>query len=381
MDTYEVHFKENETEGVYAISLVDSPAMESQFIALSEQKEITLKAIDAEKRILLGAVLIPNKPIYRKQDGKEFNITFPEKTIQLTMENFFKKGYQNNSTLEHNEELKLQDVTFVESWIKESEVDKSVHYGFNEPNGTWFASMKVNNDEVWNDFVKTGKVKGFSIDGFFDLEKINLKSEFNMSELKNESLVDSFKTALSEFFSPKKKDGDTEVKLGSVMTKDGTLTIEFDGDTIAIGTEMYLVNDTGEKLPVPDGEYTLEDDMTAVMENSKVKELKPATEVPENKEPVAMDQNPTSEPTGTTVKSEKFTQEVFYQLAKVVGTELDKFKTELEKFKTELRAEFKTELSSEKEKAISLTKLKGDKKIDWENLTPLEKFRLSKNNI
>jgi len=365
-DNYVVLFKENETEGVYSISLVDSPAMDSLFIALGEQKEISLKAIDTEKRILLGAVLIPNKPIYRKQDGKEFTITFPKKTIQLTMENFFKKGYQNNSTLEHNEKLKLQDVTFVESWIKESEVDKSVHYGFNEPNGTWFASMKVNNDEVWNDFVKTGKVKGFSIDGFFDLKKINLKSELNMSEFKNESLVDSFKAALSEFFSPKNKGENTEVKLGKVMTKDGKLTIEFDGDTIAIGTEMYLVNDTGEKLPVPDGEYTLEEDMIAVMENSKVKELKPATEVTENKEPVAMDQNLTSEPTGTTVKSEKFTQEVFYQLAKVVGSEL-------EKFKTELKAEFETKLAELKPGAVSLTKQKGETKKEAD--TAFEKFR------
>lgn len=364
MDTYEVQFKENETEGVYAISLVDSPAMESTFIALSEQKEIQLKAIDTEKRILLGAVLIPNKPIYRKQDGKEFNITFPEKTIQLTMENFFKKGYQNNSTLEHNEELKLQDVTFVESWIKESEIDKSVHYGFNEPNGTWFASMKVNNDEVWNDYVKTGKVKGFSIDGFFDLEKINLKSEFNMSDVKNESLVDSFKTALSEFFSTK-KEKETEVKLGSVMTKDGTLTIEFDGDTVAVGTEMYLTNELGEKLPVPDGEYTLEDDMIAVMVDSKVAELKPA--VAEEEQPVAMDNTPTSEPAGSaSVKSEKFTQEVFYQLAQVVGAELEKFKTE-----------FKAELALEKEtikEVVSLTKQKGVQKSN-EPQTAFEKFR------
>ena len=356
MDTYEVIFKENETEGVYAISLVDSPAMESTFIALKEQKEIQLKAIDEEKRILLGAVLIPDKPIYRKQDGKEFNITFPKKTIQLTMENFFKKGYQSNSTLEHDENLKLSGVTFVESWIKESEVDKSVHYGFNEPDGTWFASMKIENDEIWNDFVKTGKVKGFSIDGFFDLEKINLKSEFNMSEVKNESLVDSFKAALSEFFSPKNKGENTDVQLGKVMTKDGTLTIEFDGDTVAVGTEMFLTNEMGEKLPVPDGEYTLEDDMIAVMVDSKVAELKPAV-AEEEEAPVAMDNTPTSEPAqGASVKSEKFTQEVFYQLAQVVGAEL-------EKFKTDLRAEFETKLAEVKPEAVSLTKQKDNNTV------------------
>lgn len=355
MDTYEVIFKEQETEGVYAISLVDSPAMESTFIALKEQKEIQLKAIDEEKRILLGAVLIPDKPIYRKQDGKEFNITFPKKTIQLTMENFFKKGYQSNSTLEHDENLKLSGVTFVESWIKESEVDKSVHYGFNEPDGTWFASMKIENNEIWNDFVKTGKVKGFSIDGFFDLEKINLKSEFNMSEVKNESLVDSFKAALSEFFSPKNKGENAKVQLGKVMTKDGTLTIEFDGDTVAVGTEMFLTNELGEKLPVPDGEYTLEDDMVAVMVDSKVAELKPAV-AEEEEAPVAMDNTPTSEPAqGASVKSEKFTQEVFYQLAQVLGGRLDEFETKL-------MANVEAKLSEIKPEAVSLTKQKGEQK-------------------
>lgn len=378
MDTYEVQFKENETEGVYAISVVDSPAMESQFIALKKQEKVQLKAIDEEKMLLLGAVLIPNKLILRKQDGKEFNIVFPTKTVRLAMENFLIKGYQKNSTLEHDESLKLENVAFVEHWIKEDNVhDKSIKYGIDEEIGTWFTVMKAQDKETYEKIKAKG---GFSIDGFFDLEKINLKSELNMSEVKNESLVDSFKAALSEFFSPKNKGENKDLQLGKVMTKDGKLTIEFDGDTIAVGTEMYLVNDTGEKLPVPDGEYTLEDDMIAVMEGSKVKELKPATEVAENKDPVAMDQKPTSEPAGTTVKSEKFTQEVFYQLAQEIGAQLEKFKTEFRaELKTELITELKTELSAEK--AISLTKPKGEKKIDWDSLTPLEKFRLSKNNI
>lgn len=371
METYEVQFKENETEGVYAISVVDSPAMESQFIALKKQEKVQLKVIDEEKMLLLGAVLIPNKLIFRKQDGKEFNIVFPTKTVRLAMENFLIKGYQKNSTLEHDENLKLENVAFVEHWIKEDNVhDKSIKYGIDEEIGTWFTVLKAQDKETYEKIKAKG---GFSIDGFFDLEKINLKSEFNMSEVKNESLVDSFKAALSEFFSPKNKGENTDVQLGKVMTKDGTLTIEFDGDTVAVGTEMFLTNEMGEKLPVPDGEYTLEDDMIAVMVDSKVAELKPAVE--EEEAPVAMDNTPTSEPAGTaSVKSEKFTQEVFYQLAQVVGAEL-------EKFKTELRAEFETKLAEVKPEAVSLTKQKGEKKVDWENLSPLEKFRLSKTNI
>lgn len=351
MDTYEVIFKEQETEGVYAISVVDNPAMESTFIALTKQEKVQLKVIDDEKLLLLGAVLIPNKPIYRKQDGKEFNIIFPNKTVRLAMENFLRNGYQKNSTLEHDENLKLSNVTFVEHWIKEDNVhDKSVKYGIDEEIGTWFTVMKAHDKETYQ---KIKEKNGFSIDGFFDLEKINLKSEFNMSEVKQESLVDSFKTALSEFFSPKKKEEEIDVKLGSIKTEDETLTIEFEGEMMAVGSELFITNEQGEKLPLPDGEYPLETNLIAVVVDSKVAELN-EKEVVEEEAPVAMGDKPAEKPAeSTSVKSEKFTQEVFYQLAQVMGAEL-------EKFKTDLRAEFETKLAEVKPEAVSLTKQKGE---------------------
>ena len=90
------------------------------------------------------------------------------------------RGNQNKSTLEH--EAELNGLTVVESWIIEDEVhDKSRKYGLDMPVGTWMVSMKVNNDEVWNDYVKTGKVKGFSIEGYFtdkvDMSKIEALEE------------------------------------------------------------------------------------------------------------------------------------------------------------------------------------------------------------
>ena len=247
LETYKVLFDKNETEGVFGISLVESPAMESNFIALSKEDNLVqLKAIDSEKRILLGAVLVPNKKIYRNQNGKEFNIVFPAETIRLSMENFFEQGYQNASTLEHDEKQKLKDVTFVESWIKEDEVnDKSVKYGMTEPVGTWFAAMKVNNDEIWNDFVKTGKVKGFSIDGFFDLERINLKTENMNVDLILSAIKDGFASLIKK----------EEIVLGSVMTQDQSLTIDFEGDTLAVGLPLTIQNENGDVMPLPDGEY------------------------------------------------------------------------------------------------------------------------------
>ena len=181
MDTYIVNFDETK-EGVYAISLVENPAIEIDFIALSKQETIQMASVDEEKRLLISPVLIPDKEILRVDDfGNPYNIVFPAETIRQAQQNFYKQGYQSNSTLEHDQSMKLSDVTFVESWIIEDEVhDKSVKYGFNLPVGTWMSIMKVDSDEVWAK-VKSGEVKGFSIDGIFDVEKLNLNKE-NMAD-------------------------------------------------------------------------------------------------------------------------------------------------------------------------------------------------------
>ena len=156
--------EDEEIAGIEAISVVESPAIEEDFIALKNQ-EFKLAEIDKEKRILMGAALVPNKPIYRKSDDKEFYIYFSKSTVRKASELFFIKGNQNNSTLEHN--MPLTGLSCVESWIVESEKDKSRHYGLEVPVGTWMVSMKVLNDDIWENYVKTGKVKGFSIEGFF----------------------------------------------------------------------------------------------------------------------------------------------------------------------------------------------------------------------
>ena len=173
--------------GIDAISIVEAPAIESNFIALNSHK-IEFKSVDNEKRILMGPALIPNKPIYRNQDGEEFYVYFSKATIEKAMQMYLKKGNQGNTTLEHDS--KLNGLTLVESWIKvDAEKDKSVAYGMTDPVGTWYVSMKVDNDEIWNEFVKSGKVKGFSIEGYFadkstEMSKVS-KDEVILNEIKN----------------------------------------------------------------------------------------------------------------------------------------------------------------------------------------------------
>ena len=166
MKTIELYIdEENEFSGIEAISVVENPAIEEDFIALKKQ-QVQLAEVDKEKRILMGAALIPNKKIYRTNGEDEYNIFFSEDTVRKASELFLSRGKQNNSTLEHD--VKLNGLSVVESWIiEDKKKDKSKKYGFDLPVGTWMVSVKVNNDEIWNDFVKEGKVKGFSIEGFF----------------------------------------------------------------------------------------------------------------------------------------------------------------------------------------------------------------------
>ena len=174
--------EEQEDSGIEAISIVESPAIESDFVALNSQ-EIKLAEIDKEKKILLGALLIPNKPIYRNGDEGEYYIFFSKDTIVKASQMYLKNGYQNKSTLEHAQALK--GLTLVESWIVEDEVqDKSRKYGLNVPIGTWMGAVKVNNDEIWQEYVKTNKVKGFSIEGYFadKMERPKEKIKEDLSE-------------------------------------------------------------------------------------------------------------------------------------------------------------------------------------------------------
>jgi len=176
--------------GIEAVSVVEYPAIEENFIALAKH-EVQLKEIDQEKRILMGPALTPNKKIYRKNEKtkREWEIYFSEQTVRKAAELFLMRSNQNNATLEHSKEL--DGMSVVESWIIEDDVhDKSVKYGFSLPKGTWMISMKVNNDDIWKR-VKAGEVKGFSIEGYFAD-----KYEMSLQDREKEELIAYLKEIL-----------------------------------------------------------------------------------------------------------------------------------------------------------------------------------------
>jgi len=369
MKTYEAIFEPDKNKGVYGISLVENPAMEGHFIALSEEK-IEFKTVDEEKRILIGLVLEPNKPIYRNQNGEEFNIVFSEKTIEDLAHGFYKGGFQRNSTLEHSN--KIDGVTFVESWIVLNENnDKSNELGLKYPKGSWLATMKVDSDEVWNDYVKTGKVKGFSVDALVSLKEVNFKSELNMSEQsKTNGLLEKIANVLMSLAPAKKEEADIE--LGSMKSKDGQVEIMFEGDAMQVGGRVWVVAEDGTEVPLPMGDYELEDgSILVVSEDGVIGEVKP----------VSSSQEP--QPQAPAQMGDQITEAQAEGIAQAVKSVLIKYTEENKKEINELRAELK----EAKEKLVTLSEAPARKpitavptQVDLSKMTPLEKFRYLKNN-
>ena len=190
MDLREMYLDENNLElGIRAVSLVEDPAIESNFVTLKNETKIELAEVSKERRILLGAALIPNKPILRVEDDKEYYIYFSKETISKIALMFAKNKYSDQVTEEHANQVK--GMTIFESWLTEDkQMDKSAFYGLDVPVGTWCISMKADNQEVYN-LAKEGKIKGFSIEGFFSdkLEKKEPSKEDKEIEILTEIMA------------------------------------------------------------------------------------------------------------------------------------------------------------------------------------------------
>ena len=188
LETIELFIDDSEDSGIDAISFVEYPAIEENFVALNEHK-VELKTIDEDKRLVIGLALVPNKLIYRRNKGFEYNITFSEETVRKASEKYLKSLKLHNTTLEH--ETEVNGVYLTESWIVEdTDKDKTALYGLKAPVGAWAVAMRVENDEVWNN-VKEGNYLGFSIEGFFT-DKEEFSAEDMEALAKIEELINLY---------------------------------------------------------------------------------------------------------------------------------------------------------------------------------------------
>jgi len=201
---YELIIEGDEDE-VYAISMVSEPAIESGWIAF-DKEQVQFQAVDNDKRLVLGPILVPDKRILRIDgEGKPYHVFLSAPTIKKLSEKYLQNKYTDKVTIEHQKAV--SDVSLVESWIVESRTkDKSAVYGLSLAPGTWAGTMKINNEKLWQDFVKTGKLTGFSIEGLFSHQLVEAASERyllkeidELSEVEAELVLSKIRTMFESY--------------------------------------------------------------------------------------------------------------------------------------------------------------------------------------
>lgn len=277
---YEMVINPEETSEVEVsfVALVDKPAIERNFLAF---KDNTLHfALDEEKRIISGPAMVADAPIFRKDENGEYNVFFSAETIRDIAVKFFKKDYQKNLNLFHDPSLSLEGVTIFESFV--SDVSRGIQpmKGFEDlPDGSWFISAKVDNEEVWNR-IKSGEVKGFSVEGIFSFMKVNGTQKHNSHISTENFIMDNIKDLWNSFKEKFLNDSantnqpTAPVQMMETTLKDGT---PVKVDRLEVGG-VVMVNDA----PAPAGEHELADGTKIVVgEGGVITEIEAAEVAPE----------------------------------------------------------------------------------------------------
>lgn len=255
LPVYEMVINPDESSEVEVsfVALVDKPAIEKNFLAFNKALQF---AINEEKRIISGPAMIANQLIYRKDANGEYNVFFSPETIREIAIKFFKKDYQKNINLFHDPNLSLEGVTIFESFVSDAERGISPMKGFEDsPDGTWFISAKVENDDVWNK-IKSGEVKGFSVEGIFSFMQISGTQKHNSHLQEEISFMSEIKDLWNQFKekflgNPEVQSPAAPVQLTEATLKDGTVVTV---DKLEVGG-VVKIGDT----PAPAGVHELSD--------------------------------------------------------------------------------------------------------------------------
>lgn len=263
---------------VYAVSLVDEPAIESNFIALSKQSEKRVFLEKDDKHIVMGAVLIPDMPIYRNQDGEEFYLQFSSATIEKLAHDFLRMGRNFNFSYQHEEDVK--GISVIESWIvNDPKMDKCSIYGIDVPSGTWMMAAKVDNEDMWAK-IKNGGAKGFSVEAIVNLDEIKLKKEnTEMAEEKVEmeavEITDGFWDKLRQIISDALGKPQEDPKVEDTV---GKITDEIEKGAGSKDEETQVVEQAEDK---PEEQQPVENPMTEEIARETAEEVAQNSETAE----------------------------------------------------------------------------------------------------
>jgi hypothetical protein len=273
-------------QGIDATALVENPAIQRNWMAFKEHKSYEFKTHNEDKRILAGALMVADFPMYRNMNGKEFFVKFSSETIEQLADRMVLNNKLTAFNFEHDAKKELADMHIQQFFIINTELGVNTPIGFEElPNGSLFAFVKVNNEQVWNDYVKTGIVKGFSIEGNFatkeEFSEQTFLKEFqtiiNMTDKKVatsklDELVAKAKSLFSEDVKVEEK-VEEKVTMAEATLTDGT-KVMYEGE-LAEGTIVLLEDGSA----APDGEHTFEDGTVISIEGGQVVAVaKPMTE-------------------------------------------------------------------------------------------------------
>tara|TARA_R110001632_G_scaffold70241_3_gene163720 strand:+ start:3352 stop:4497 length:1146 start_codon:yes stop_codon:yes gene_type:complete len=249
MDLPFIEFKlTDDVEGLQAIALVDRPAIGVNYQAFDTQK---FEVINEEQRIVMGAAMIPNLPIYRRDERGEYYAVFKKDTIKALVQKYFKESKQGSFNEQHDQFKILDGVYVYQSFITDEKLGISAPRGFdNIADGTWFIAAKVENDEAWAKVKEDGLLKGFSVEGIFDLEPYKFKQ---MNKINLESVISTLK---SVFADAETEEVVAEENFGEGTLVDGTI-VKWEGELVE-GAALAVVMPEGE-VAAPDGIHELSD--------------------------------------------------------------------------------------------------------------------------
>ena len=270
---FELTIDDRDEVGVTAVALVDKPAIERAFMAFKNVEQ-RFKATDSERKIVSGALMVPDMPIYRKDNERgEYMAFYSADTIWKMNEKFMRQNKGADVNLMHDpKQLAGSGTYLIESFIIDESRGIKTPENFEPlPNGSWFVSYKVG-DAIWQDFIKTGVFTGFSLEGMFEMQKVDdeafeirnyvaelseeekfYQSIQNMKAEAKEQLKGKFPALYKIFFS---EEAAPEQKFTEAKLKDGTV-VAYEGE-LTVGTTLFVRDEAGAELPAPEGAHELD---------------------------------------------------------------------------------------------------------------------------
>lgn len=291
---FDIGFDPNEFQsGVDAIALTENPAIElwgMRFKSLATGELSAPQTVesfqffkDAEKMIIAGPAMVPDKLIYRKEGDKEYFVRFSRETIEAMAAKFNSEERSYKFNIEHNEQDKVAGY-IKENWIVEdSEIDKSKLYEFNLPVGTWFVVAQITDKEVWDDVIKSWEKVGFSVEG---LMNINIEKS-QKTDLKSMEVKKTKKKFFANRISTKRKFNVTKKTFEDVLVTDEeeVLIVE----ALETGADVEILDDNAEMVTAPDGTYEIpSEDVVIEVAGGEIVEIQ---ESGEEEAPVEMEKD------------------------------------------------------------------------------------------